>query len=61
MYFCFVRVNVNDSSVSVVTTPNGAGNGCHGIGVKQETTCTLCPCGVMKLKQEQLVQAVAKK
>ena len=57
---CYLRVDVNESSVSMVTTPNDD-NGYHGAEVKLEETCSLCPCGVLKAKQEQLAQAVAKK
>lgn len=54
----YFRVDVSDSSVSMVTTPN---DGCHGVEMKQEGECSLCQCGIMKAKYVQLAQAVAKK
>ena len=45
----------------MATTPKLADNGCHSVKVKQEKACIFCPCGVMKAKQEQLAQTVAKK
>ena len=58
---CYIRVDVNKSSVSMVTMPNGGNNSCHGAEVKVEAMCSVCPCGALKAKQEQLAQAVAKK
>jgi len=54
----YCRADVNNSSVSMVTTPNGS---CHGFEVKQEGVCGQCQCGAMKAKQEQVAQTVAKK
>ena len=54
----YFRVDVSNSCVSMVTTPSDS---CHGVEMKQKGTCSSCQCGVMKVKQEQLAQAVTKK